>query len=68
MPIDLHTDRRTIDRACTMLGLPDGAACIVTWTTEEDRPAALAMAMRRGATVELRGRAAVAYRRIRGLP
>lgn len=68
MPISLHTDRRIIDRACTMLGLPGGAACIVTWTTEEERPAALAMAIRRGATVELRGRAAVAYRRMGGLP
>jgi len=66
MPITLHTDRQNIDSACATLGLPRGAACIVTWASDEEQGQALALAIRHGATVELRGRVAVAYRKMGG--
>lgn len=65
MTITVHTDRAVVADACARIGAPAGAACVVEWTDEDERPDALRAALRRGATVEIRGRTAAAYRRMR---
>lgn len=65
MTVAIHTDRAAVADACARIGAPAGAACVVEWTDEDERPDALRAAMQRGATVEIRGRTAAAYREMR---
>lgn len=65
MTITVHTDRAAVADACARTGAPSGAAYVVEWTDEDERPDALRAAMQRGATLEIRGRTAAAYRRMR---
>jgi hypothetical protein len=66
MPITLHTDRQQIDEAAAVMALRRGGVCLVTWTRDEEQIVALSLAFSRGATVERRGRVAVAYRKMGG--
>lgn len=65
MTITVHTDRAVVADACARIGAPAGAACVVEWTDEDERQDALRAAMQRGATLDIRGRTAAAYREMR---